>query len=426
MQMAIEIQHDLSALLHVDLGMYCLVAQQVRDREWVLGRISSDSRLDELNLKGRNGIILHNDKLYIITKHSSKFIEIIENSKNAEAVHFIQSRCGGAFNVAEKDEQEVIQGLTGSPESIYDHIPEEMMVALRMQLGKRGEHVSEGISYRDSFVLLRHEMIDNLMGLTGELAWNDLKRGLISQWHALGAIKGPKQASYEKLAVALEQKVDDEPLCIQVLDRTFIELVKNSIDALITHRVVLHEFHGIDTVEIKVLCELEDDEMIVKISDDAGGFLESYIEKFNRRAHDPAYRLIDHKSDTIKNGPDKKFYCGGNGFGLEVTRQSIPDMSIENSELNGKRGAQIILKSPCQRPQRDTPRAKIRKKDSPDSGIGISVGFYGRGLIDHESVQYKQPSTKEWGTDKNTLLERRKKKAILSMAAEPQAIQFKK
>lgn len=409
----IEVGPDLSAKLHIDMGIYCAVASKLREREWLLRRISLDQKLDDLDLKGRRAIILCGDKLYWIKKDASPPQEIHETDENRDSYQKIKLGCGRVFELAEKEELASIRILTGDNESIDDPIPDSINEALIEHHQHSDPGPSVKISYKDCFFMLRQKLVECMRGLAGELAWHDLKKGLMDRCNTLKSIQGPKQEEYTNIAMALEHRADDGPLCLQILDRSFVELMKNSIDSLIMNKIIHPEAHGKDTVDIQVTFEWHNDAMIIKISDDAGGFPDDYIAKFNRRLKDSFYKIFEHASDSIKKGPDKKFYCGGCGIGLEEIRESIEEMSIENGKMGDKRGALIILKSSCRGYKLEVSSTHSVKKGTPDSGLDISMisDHPSPILVDEGPQKCNLSSSKEGDIFQNRLFERRKKRS---------------
>jgi hypothetical protein len=376
----------LSADIKVDLELFCEAAKQIRQREWLLGRVSS---LEKLNLEGRNAIILNlfDDKLYLFTDDKPGG-EILDSSKS-EAYELIKSKCGGSIRIANIEEQALINVLTDNTTTVNDEISDEMMKSLETQLEDTEDFTkalltivppAKNLSYRVCFKLLRKDLISHFQGLTPELDWQSLKEALIHQCEKLRVIEGPDQKSYIKLAAALQGRLEENPLCLELLNAWFIEFLKNSADAVI-RKAFLPQSEVESRFMMNVSCALDGEQMVITISDDTGGFKENYPGAFNGRVK--GYKSAENGSDSTKQHVfDGDFYCGGRGMGLYLAQKTMLDdpfnstmlddpsnstMKISNTTMNGKPGAKILFRSTYLRP------ANLQEHAVPDSGVAQSA-----------------------------------------------------
>lgn len=162
-----------------------------------------------------------------------------------------------------------------------------------------------------TFKQLRTLIGENLTGVGGALHWPAIK--------ALWA-KSAQERGFDFLNANYQESV---PLAIETLDRFFIELLKNSIDAILKN--YLDNQKSATRLEMSIELDLNDAEAIsVVIKDNSGGFPNHYIQNF------PAYIANHHYKKSSLSGADnantftsskgniEHYYFGGAGKGLAI------------------------------------------------------------------------------------------------------------
>ncbi len=149
------------------------------------------------------------------------------------------------------------------------------------------------------------ELLEQLKGFPGELHWRTIASDLIPE-----ACRGS--------------------LATQQLALSFIELLKNSLDAAIIRRE--EDNHAPTTVDVIVKVDLSHkDNITISITDNAGGMSKSELEKANRYCSSK-----ENFKDGLSSGSSKAigFYFGGAGIGLKMLIARISYLStLEGSKL---------------------------------------------------------------------------------------------
>lgn len=164
-----------------------------------------------------------------------------------------------------------------------------------------------------------------------------------------------------------------DSLAIKALSTTFVEFLKNGMDAMI--KEVLDEKieseSAIFILEIKAW--LQDDKLHMKVQDNAGGFSESYIESFTQMMRSKSYlssgflRDDDEvKSTSDKQGPESPFF-GGRGIGLRRFYAILLDGIELNSNLN------------------------IHKYIAPEGSTGIKI-YNRKGDVNGATIEFFSPT----------------------------------
>ena len=204
----------------------------------------------------------------------------------------------------------------------------------------------------------RDGLMSEVTGANGAVHWKKIKALLNEQCKAY-------LSTQAQLSLSLTRPDEEEPtvpLAIECLDEGFVELLKNSIDAMLKQWQAHTAVNML--LEMDIVLTIEDEKtMVVTIIDNAGGFSDSYLGAF-----EPYIKTKAYKSEI---GADEKqqfcgFLLGGEGKGmaricnyikdgeilerLGISRpvylvpQGSTDIFIANNHL--KRGAQITLTSP--------------------------------------------------------------------------------
>lgn len=217
------------------------------------------------------------------------------------------------------------------------------------------EYVAARISpiIQAEFDKQREEALQELRGLNGISHWLEVKKLLGTQCNK----ENPDEKS---LALALENHFASDatvPLVIALLNDSFIELMKNSMDSVIKRYFA--DITRSTMLELVVVLKLnpQQDILEVTLTDNAGGFSGAYTKYFNNCVEKgmPMQKSCSEKQDY------KKFCFGGEGQGLAdlfnslnaarrfdkgvlLEPQVISPIQISNNPDTG--GAQISIISP--------------------------------------------------------------------------------
>lgn len=194
-----------------------------------------------------------------------------------------------------------------------------------------------------------------LQGVAGALHGIEIKKMLSLQCDMDNPIEN-------QLAKILTED-SNNPLAIESLFNSFIELVKNSIDAMTKRQMTNLGRKQPTQLQMTVALTLYPNKVFITINDNAGGFSKDYLAYFlsamESHTHDE-----NRLSEKIKYN---KYYFGGAGLGLQqlwhllidgeiqanfagryikkyIVHKDSTSMSIRNNENVG--GAEITLSSP--------------------------------------------------------------------------------
>ena len=205
--------------------------------------------------------------------------------------------------------------------------------------------------YMEPFSKEYQNYVLQLSELAGDLHWNKIKRTLAEQCDD----KRPEEIELARSLLERERL----PLVIQALDSSFIETLKNSMDAKIKQFVSKASEESTCTLKIHIFLELKD-EITVTITDNAGGFTADYLESFSIAALSGEDVIEPFHSEKEK----KNIYFGGAALGLKhlsrmmrgrwgnageeyhsfVVSPGATSIEIRNNPL--MKGAEIFLRSP--------------------------------------------------------------------------------
>lgn len=198
------------------------------------------------------------------------------------------------------------------------------------------------LSYEAGFQIVRQTLEDQLYELAGATQWADIEQLLIAQCESTPPLD-KDSSSAEKLRKALS--METRPLAIQGMRNYFIELLKNSMDALVENYFIGK--HESTALQMNVAVQILDEKIVVNVSDNAGGFSAEYKEHFSQQL------LGEKKLWSSRKHKDKKYFFGGYGFGLSLLNEFVSRaaddggsinkeaMLLENSDI----GAEIIITS---------------------------------------------------------------------------------
>ncbi len=215
--------------------------------------------------------------------------------------------------------------LAKADAAIYVATPENM-VALQSELTAAKESYRQVIS---AFYTERDEFTSELSGIWGAEYWAKIKKMLSLQCNP----DHPKENELSLLLVRSESRHATAPLAVESLDNSFIELLKNSIDALLKQYLI----HATaDTMlEMDIVFTLKEENMAITITDNGGGFSDSYLERFASYIQTKAYKL---KTWSDEKQCARGCYLGGAGRGIPTLCNLILDGEIlENRGVSGRR-----------------------------------------------------------------------------------------
>lgn len=113
-------------------------------------------------------------------------------------------------------------------------------------------------------------------------------------------------------ALAVQLEFPDKPLIFECLESDFVELLKNSMDAIIDKAIesgLRQDMHLMMHLHLEVL---SNDLVIVSIRDNGAGFSSQYLEQFSSYIEEKKY--LNSVYTTHKN--NSSFYFGGRGRGI--------------------------------------------------------------------------------------------------------------
>jgi hypothetical protein len=202
----------------------------------------------------------------------------------------------------------------------------------------------------------REIFVSELSEVNGSLPWENIKQQLSKQCDRKNRIEN-------NLYLKLVDKTPDSfhcPLVFECLDNSFVELIKNSIDAMVGLYLADNDIDK--TLEMTVQLSVQDEDVEVRITDNAGGFSETYLGNFAGYLESKQYKYAlgkDHKQQG-------EYYFGGRNRGIPILCNLLLDgeqllghgnskpyysvparstfINIENNPAT--QGAEIALKSP--------------------------------------------------------------------------------
>lgn len=156
-----------------------------------------------------------------------------------------------------------------------------------------------------TFSKLRNDCCDHLTHFSGDMVWVDIKGLLKTQCCLTDPIE-------KELYSSLSQNREDGsvPLVIECLNKSFIELLKNSIDAILVRYAKDNSTTTLLQMEISL--SVVDKMISVVIKDNAGGFSEDYLANFSKIT----CLQPNNRAKTTQSKLDFDDYCfGGHGLG---------------------------------------------------------------------------------------------------------------
>lgn len=208
-----------------------------------------------------------------------------------------------------------------------------------------------------SFIEHRKKLLTTFHFLTAGFYWSDIKRKLSKQCEE--SSNPQEKALAETLADVTNTKPG--PHAIMSLNNSFIELLKNSIDALLYQ--YLSGANDEMVLQMHIELEVSGANLTIRLTDNAGGFPPEYISSFASNIARRAYKHTPFTSDKRK---ESSYYLGGKGIALgqlysmlldgeawngallphkfHSIAEGVTSISIANDPV--LKGAQIVLMSP--------------------------------------------------------------------------------
>ena len=230
-----------------------------------------------------------------------------------------------------------------------------------------------------------------LTGVLGAEHWEQIKKMLASQCRR----DIPLENELFHALTRIDRYTATPPLAVECLDNSFIELFKNSIDALLNRYLINQSGHTM--LEMSILIAVEDNKLAINITDNGGGFSDSYLEDFADYLQTKAYKF---KRLSVEKEQHHLCYFGGEGRGIPilcalildgelldspgVSRKcyQVPmgDTAIHLTNNSSIHGAQIRLVSPlspfvASLDEFGSALVSPQEKTSSSSAVGVS-GFF--------------------------------------------------
>jgi hypothetical protein len=162
----------------------------------------------------------------------------------------------------------------------------------------------------------RAVLLDDLFGLAGDLHWMKIKNRLSQQCD----LADPFERDLFKLLTNTHDQSVGLQLALESLDTCFIELLKNSIDAMLKHFL---EGYGHAKLEMVIDLGVKENQLVVHIVDNAGGFSAGQLDQFNRNI---LMKNYDFKTDGAgKQAEPIAYYMGGAGLGVAKLSHALMD-----------------------------------------------------------------------------------------------------
>ncbi|WP_028388938.1 ATP-binding protein [Legionella fairfieldensis] len=160
----------------------------------------------------------------------------------------------------------------------------------------------------ETFDHQKNLFLDELTDIKGEMLWLEIKKELALRW----------DRDNEKIKFT-ERFFDNDdkmlPMAISSLNSSFTELLKNTIDAFLDN---LSKNQAIDyekeKLEMSINLSIDDNKIVVEISDNAGGFPENYLSRFGEYIEEKKYKSEQKVSDK----KDNDLYFGGAAKGMRA------------------------------------------------------------------------------------------------------------
>jgi hypothetical protein len=152
-----------------------------------------------------------------------------------------------------------------------------------------------------------------------ELLWLDIKKELAS-----------RIINNNTLSNIFREKNESKlPLVLRSLNNSFTELLKNSIDAYLKNNLIKGTN---DLLKMSIDMTLVSDQLVINISDNAGGFSADYLRNFNDYVCNKGYKF--HPKSSSKLESERELFLGGAGKGIPIFLSLLLDGEIREGKEN--------------------------------------------------------------------------------------------
>lgn len=164
---------------------------------------------------------------------------------------------------------------------------------------------------QDKFNKIRTEFVRCLKGANGNQHWYEVKRLLSTRCDCTNPIEN----RLHRFLTDANGESGNFPLAIEVLNLRFIELLKNSLDAILTNYLHNYFTNDVNTkLDMRVSFHVTDKNLSVVITDNAGGFPADFLTNFNQSGYNRDFcKISSHEKYRLR-----EYTFGGAGKGLEV------------------------------------------------------------------------------------------------------------
>ena len=215
----------------------------------------------------------------------------------------------------------------------------------------------------------RLEISDQLFAIVGATYWSEAKQ-------ILNQLCNLTDENEQILAKALTA-IDHTPPVIHLLNNHFIELFKNSMDAIILQYLQNKSRNTTLQIDISISKPISPTHLNLILLDNAGGFPDDYPKIFNDFVEQEKYRdkRVHHKISEKSQGNLLGKYCfGGEGIGMFACVKEMllnhenSFMQIQNARhSSGQIGAEITFSSSL------LPSTTHQNSDIDDSWDSVSA-----------------------------------------------------
>lgn len=219
---------------------------------------------------------------------------------------------------------------------------------------------------------------NQLTGLRGEMLWIEIKKELASRLK-----NTPEDIAFA--SILLVKSESNLPVAIRSLNISFIELLKNSIDAWLENSLILRHPHKL---EVRIDLTLNNEQLSVQIIDNAGGFAQDYINNFDEYVGQKGYKY--ERKSSRKAHFNKELYLGGAGKGMAMFLNYVIDgelmlgqgksqkllntseknsVHISNVDDENDKGMKMTINSPLKPCEEYQNSPNVKKKSSKNKTV---------------------------------------------------------
>lgn len=205
----------------------------------------------------------------------------------------------------------------------------------------------------EAFKAERTQMQAHAAGYQGETYWIKIKKLLSQNFNE----ENPSERFMkEALLDTFGEKSNDSPHVLNALNTSFVELLKNSMDAFIRNYLINPE-QAPDKLMMEIHLDCSEESVQFRFKDNGCGFPQTHLDEFEDYIQSKSYR--EPRAPSEKYG-ETAYYFGGAGKGLRILYSFL---------LDG-----VTLGLPKHREQEyDIPEGSTRVSIFNDQGAGIEL-----------------------------------------------------